>query len=439
MRRTAWESCTGYSPLPHREVGQEIGRVTSECCGVRVLLSTIGSRGDVQPLVALALALRSLRQEVRLCVPPDFQEWIEGYGFPVTPLGPAVRQAAVAPRPAAAGPPSPDAVRQAIEGTVAVQFETIAAAAEGCDLMLGATALQVAAPSVAERRGIPYVFAAYSPAVLPSPHHAPPPIAPGQVPPAAADYTDAWARDAERWNGMWSDAINAQRTAGGLEPVDEVRRYVHTSHPWLAADPVLAPWPGPADSPVFQSGAWLLPDERPLPAEVEQFLAAGEPPIYFGFGSTRAPEEMAQVMLQAARRVGRRAILSQGWANLAPGGDHSDCLGIGEVNFRALFPRVAAVVHHGGAGTTTLAALAGVPQVVMPQIYDQFYWAQRVQDLGIGSAHPPGAARVDSLTSALEGALRPEARVRARALAPTVRTDGAEVAARRLVAAGARK
>ena len=142
---------------------------------MRVLLSTIGSRGDVQPLVALGMELRALGQEVRLCVPPDFRGWIEGLGMPVTPIGPELRPTGKA-NPGAALP-TPEQRRRMVEGTVAAQFETIGAAARGCDVIVGATALQIAAPSVAESLGIPYVFAAYCPAVLPSPHHAPPVLA----------------------------------------------------------------------------------------------------------------------------------------------------------------------------------------------------------------------------------------------------------------------
>src|SRR6476659_1399389 len=142
---------------------------------MRVLLSTIGSRGDVQPLVALAVELRDMGADVRMCVPPDFREWIEQLGISVTPIGPELRSTGkVAP---SATPITPERRRQMMEGTVATQFETIAAAAEGCDVIVGATALQVAAPSIAERMGIPYVFAAYCPTVLPSPHHAPPVLA----------------------------------------------------------------------------------------------------------------------------------------------------------------------------------------------------------------------------------------------------------------------
>jgi len=407
---------------------------------MRVLLSTIGSRGDVQPLVALALQLRALGQEVRLCVPPDFREWIEGLGLPMTPIGPEVRIFAASTPSAPLGLPSAELRRQLVDGTVATQFETITLAAEGCDVIVGATALQVAAPSIAERMGIPYVFAAYCPVVLPSPHHAPPPLPlPGQSPaPSNADNRELWARDAERVNGTFGAALNSHRASRGLAPVSDVRRHMFTDRPWLPADPTLAPWPGPVDQEVFQTGAWILPDERPLSSELETFLDAGEPPIYFGFGSMRGTPDLGQVMVQTARALGRRAIVSRGWADLSLVDDDPDCLAIGEANLQELFERVAAVVHHGGSGTTTVAALAGTPQVVVPQIYDQHYWARRVQELGIGTAHAPGAPTVDSLTSALEHTLRPVMTARARSIAAAVRRDGARVAAERLMPVGAR-
>ena len=183
---------------------------------MRVLLSTIGSRGDVQPLVALASQLRALGQEVRLCVPPDFRDWIENLGMPITPIGPEVRRTGKAS--ATAARPTPEQRRQMMEDTVAAQFETIAGAAHGCDVMVGATALQIAAPSIAEKMGIPYVFAAYCPTVLPSPHHAPPVLAMlGDTPaPPSGDYTELWVRDGRRWNETW--AIPAQLASGNTRP-----------------------------------------------------------------------------------------------------------------------------------------------------------------------------------------------------------------------------
>jgi vancomycin aglycone glucosyltransferase len=404
---------------------------------MRVLLSTIGSRGDVQPLVALAVQLKAFGDDVRLCVPPDFRDWIESLGIPVTPIGPEVRNAGAARRTSAVtpAPPSPEQLRQVIEATVATQFDTIGAAARGCDVIVAATALQVAARSVAEIMNIPYVFAAYCPIVLPSPHHPPPPLppVPGQTPaPATATNLELWARSAERFNHTFGAALNSRRASLGLAPITDVQGYMLTDCPWLVADPMLAPWPDSADQTVFQTGAWILPDERPLSTELERFLDAGEPPVYFGLGSTHAPGEVSQAMVEAARALGRRAIVSRGWADLSLVTGHPDCLVVDEVNLQALFTRVAAVVHHGGAGTTTLAASAGAPQVVIPQVYDQHYWAQRVHHLGIGTAHAPGTPNTDSLTSALTRTLQPEVAARARSIATAVRTDGARTAAERL-------
>jgi vancomycin aglycone glucosyltransferase len=327
-----------------------------------------------------------------------------------------------------------------IEGTVAAQFETIGAAAQGCDVIVGATALQIAAPSIAERLGIPYIFAAYCPAVLPSPHHAPPVLTMrGDTPaPAMDDYGELWAQDSRRWNDTWRDLLNTHRTSLGLAPVTQVHRHILTNRPWLACDPTLGPWPDPSDDAVFQTGAWILADDRPLSPELEAFLDAGEPPIYFGFGSIRAPEALSRVMIDSARALGRRAIVSRGWADLSLVDEQPDCLSIGEVNQQALFKRVAAVVHHGGAGTTTAATRAGAPQVVMPQHYDQPYWAQRVQQLGIGTSHTPGTPTTESLTSALGRTLRSDVAERARSVAAATREDGAQFAARQLVTANAR-
>ena len=406
---------------------------------MRVLLSTIGSRGDVQPLVALALQLRELDQQVRLCVPPDFRDWIAGLGFDVVPIGPELRSTGKidpnAPRP------TPEQIRRMMEGTVAAQFDTITAAALGCDVIVGATALQIAARSVAERMGIAYVFAAYCPCVLPSPHHAPP-VLPmlGHVPnPSPNQYVELWDEDAQRSNATWGPLLDARRTSLGLAPVGDVRAHVLTERPWLAADPTLAPWPEPAGGAVFQTGAWILPDERPLDPDLERFLDAGEPPVYFGFGSIRAPEGLARAMIESARALGRRAIVLRGWAELSLVDDTPDCIAIGEVNQQALFGRVAAVVHHGGAGTTTAAAMAGAPQVVIPQMYDQHYWARRVADLRIGAAHAADTPTTASLTSALERVLQPEVATRARAVAGTMRGDGARVAAEQLVRAASRE
>ena len=352
---------------------------------MRVLLSTVGSRGEVEPMVALASALREQGDEAVLCAPPDFAELAGSVEVPFVPVGPSVRGTA---RPATTTVPTPEQRQQMIEGTVAAQFDAVGRAAGGCDVVVACGALAIAARSVAESRGIPSVYAAFCPVTLPSPHHAPPVHGMlGETPPLAdADRVRLWVEDARRWNERWGAALNAHRDALGLPPVTDVRGHLFTDRPWLAADPFLAPWPDPSDEHVLQVGAWMRRDRRPLPDEVEAFLAAGPPPVYVGFGSVRAPRDAAASAIAAGRAAGVRVLLSGGWADLAADDDGDDHLAIGEVDHGSLFPRCAAVAHHGGAGTTTTAAASGVPQVVVPRIYDQFWFADRMS--GSGSVRP---------------------------------------------------
>ncbi len=399
---------------------------------MRVLLSANGSRGDVQPLVALALSLRAAGQQARLCVPENFRDWIEGLGFPFTPLAPQPG------RGAGASGAQPDRLPERVQAIIADQFATISAVARDCDVIVAAAPLP-AARSVAQALQIRYVYTVVCPVFLPSPHHAPTSVlASGhQQRLGAAGNSELWARNAERFNINLGPALNRHRASVGLAPVDDVRDHIFTERPWLTADPVLAPWPGPANGTVFQTGAWIIPDDRPLSPDLETFLQAGEPPLYFGFGSMPMPADLAQVIVQAARQTGRRGIISAGWAGLTLTDRVPDCLVVGEVNLRRLFAQVAAVVHHGGAGTTTLAALAGAPQVIAPQRHDQPYWAQRVSDLGIGCAHAPGVPTADSLTAALDHALAPSVAARARSVGSAMGSTGARIAAENLIASSA--
>jgi vancomycin aglycone glucosyltransferase len=398
---------------------------------MRVLLSTYDSRGGVEPLVGLAVQLRALGAEVRICAPPDqeFAERLAGFGVPLVPFGESVRAMTTASR--FSGPPSEGDLRRHIDGLIAAQFDTVAAAAEGCDALV-ATALPwtaAGARSAAEKLDIRYVYASYHPSHLPSPHHPPPQYA-GWTP-GIIDNRVLWDLNAQNANALFGATLNSHRASIGLPPVDNVLDYAFTDHPWLAADPTLGPWQEPAGLDVVQTGAWLLLDERPLPAELVEFLDAGTPPVYVGFGSMplRASKYIAQVSIEAIRAQGRRALFSHGWAELALIDDRDDCFAVGEVNQQSLFERVAAVVHHGGAGTTTTAARAGAPQVVVPQGADQVYWARRVDHLGIGTAHIGAAPTAQSLSAALATILGPETRARASAVAGTIRTDGATVAA----------
>jgi vancomycin aglycone glucosyltransferase len=378
-------------------------------------------------LLGFAVAVRKLGAEVRLCAPPDFADLAARVGVEMVPAGISVRglvHGANGSRPS--GPA--DAPRVAAE-LVAAQFETVAAAADGCDAVVATGLMPAGVRSVAEVRGIPYVLAAFQARSFPAPHQTPMQRPGKPFPPGVTDNRVLWEVDAERVQALYGAPLNAHRAALGLPPVDNVRDHVFTDHPWLASDPTLDPWPGSPNLDVVQTGAWILPDERPLPAGLGAFLDAGTPPVFVSFGSVRAPEDAAVVAIGAIRAQGRRIVVARGWAELSGIDDQDDCFVVGEVNHQALFSRVAAVVHHGGAGTTTTASRAGVPQVVVPQIADQPYWAGRVAELGIGVAHDGSRPTLESLSAALSTALRPETRARATEVAAAIRTDGAATAA----------
>ncbi|MCX4696194.1 glycosyltransferase [Streptomyces sp. NBC_01408] len=384
-------------------------------------------------MVGLAVALRELGAEVRVCAPPDeeFAERLAGVGVPVVPAGRPVRPLVVSVTPGSA-----EGLAQRASELMAAQFDTVAAAAEGCEVLVATGPLPVTAGarSVAEKLGIRYVHVSHQPVSLPSPYRRPP-ARRGQTVPEATDNRALWDRDARIANTMFGDMLNTQRASFGLPPVDSIRDYAFTDRPWLATDPVLDPWQPTADLDVVQTGAWLPADERPLPDELVAFLDAGAPPVYVGFGSMpmSAPKELARVAVEAIRAQGRRAVVYRGWAELDLIDDQDDCFVVGEVNQRALFLRTAAVVHHGSAGTTTTATGAGAPQVVVAQGADQPYWADRVAELGIGVAHDGPAPTTESLSAALRTALAPGTRARATAVAGTIRTDGTTVAAKLLL------
>lgn len=399
---------------------------------MRVLLSTYDSRGGVEPLLALAVQLPARGVQVRVCAPPDaeFAARAAGFGVAVVPVGDSVRELMTA-----SGPQSETDLRRHLDELMAAQFDTVAGAAEGCDALVatGLPAIAAATRSVTDKLGIHYRYASYHPTHLPSPHHPPPEYAGGPFQSNEIENRVLWGLNARNVNVLFGAALNDHRAAIGLPPLDDVRDYAVTDHPWLAADPTLGPWQQPAGLDVVQTGAWVMPDERPLPAELVAFLDAGPPPVYVGFGSMAVcdSKELAGVATQAIRALGGRAVLAHGWAELAPIDDGDDCFAVGEVNQQALFRRVAATVHHGGAGTTTTAARAGVPQVVIPQGKDQLYWAERVSELGIGTTLAGPIPDVESLTAAVATALTLSGT--ASAVAGAVRGDGAAIAAGLLV------
>ena len=245
-------------------------------------------------MLGLAVQLRALGAQVRVCAPPNFAERLAEVGVELVPVGASARTLATGQH----------------ADLFAGQFDAVnavTAAAEGCDALVATGMMPAAAGvrSAAEKLGIRYVYVTFQQLMLPSPRH-PPLMYPGR--PFPPERTDA-----KSINAMFCEALNAFRVSIGLPPVADVRAYVRDdvigTRPWLATDPILDPWQQAPDLDVVQTGAWILPDERPLPADLEAFLDAGAPPVYIGFGSMPMQStDVARVAIDAIRAHGRRAV-----------------------------------------------------------------------------------------------------------------------------------
>ena len=401
---------------------------------MRILISAVGTRGDVQPALALALELRKHGHSVRMCISPNFLDWARNLGLDALPMGVEMRMPSQ--KSATSSKLTPEELklmRASMPDLIRNQFDTIGNASKDCNVIIGANAHQYAAPSIAELMGIYCITAVYAPVAIPSSSIAPPP-APGQnLPtPTTLSIEEQWLNTSRHWNERALDRINQNRDRLGMASISDVLDYVLTDHTWLAADATLAPVPATPKRSIFQSGTWVLPDETPLPAKLNTFLGNGEPPVLMGFGSMPASGDIARHIVEAICAHGKRIIFMKGWAALDILEESQNCIAVDEVNYNMLLPRVTAIIHHGGAGTTAAAARAGIPQIITPMFSDQFYWGNRVEELGLGITKPYATITRELMEESLGEVFIPDVQSRARTLSEQVRRDGAEVAAKQL-------
>ena len=359
-------------------------------------------------MLALARGLARRGHEVVFCGPPDFADDAREQGIELRPAGTSVR-AYLEERAAVLHGGALAALRgggRYVEEHIGRQLRGLAAAIDRADWVLAAGS-NFAASSVAELRGARFRMIAYCPSLLRSRQQTPFALPRGELP--------AWANRAAWWaleryvERVVGPALGRARAALGLPPLRDLFRAIVGERPALAAEPILAPVPRDLADEVVALGCLHPFEPEPLPDKLEAFLAAGEPPVYVGFGSMTDPDPAAatRIVLDAVARAGVRAVLSRGWAGLGGVPLPSEVMEIGPVSHASLFARVAAVVHHGGAGTTTTAARAGAPQILVPHILDQFHWAHRVARLGLGPPPIPrrrlDAARLAEVLAAVSG------------------------------------
>ncbi|MEB2610994.1 glycosyltransferase [Burkholderia cenocepacia] len=384
---------------------------------MKLVIATYGTEGDTRPLAALGRALMDAGHEVRLLADAATLGSAAALGVPSAPLSGDIRHA-IAPEGALA-----DAVRGrggfndtskalaaiANANTGAWMREVVDASA-GCDALLVSGLVSFVGLSVAEYRGIPAIGTGMIP-ITPTAEFASPFLPPGKLP--------RWLNRASHrlvnallWQAFRKSTNAARAGVCGLPP----RQHVWTDHPMLyGVSPALLS--GPADWPanVQACGQWRI-DARAWapPPELAAFLDAGEPPVYIGFGSMAGFDRAAMAAALTQALAGRRALFYPGWSGIDASLLPAHVRVIGDTPHDWLFPRVAMAVHHGGSGTTHSAARAGIASVVVPFAGDQFFWANRLQRLGVADA-PVAGRRMDAvaLARAIAFAERGETKARA--------------------------
>lgn len=354
---------------------------------MNVVLAPIGTEGDVRPLASLARSLQDAGHETRFLVSPDLVDICLSVGVRPIPAGDALKPEMEKINKAGNGKPiqALKAMISALRKGVSVEFEAHAPYSKWADLLVGSSPFQFATASYCERYSIPGILVGHVGGIVPS-RFQPPPNVPRPLPRPLNSLI--WRTSFVLMELAVGKHLASERAKLGLGPM--VGGLRGQKFPTLVAmDPEL--WPIAKDAPpyVHQCGYLRRPDDVELPREVEAFLAQGEAPIYLGFGSmaTNQAAQTNTAVAEALRITGMRAIVSQGWSDIAGGGDR--ILPCGHLPHTALFPRMSVIVHHGGAGTSWTAARSGTPQVVVPHIMDQPGWAIRLQALGLAAKPIP--------------------------------------------------
>lgn len=395
---------------------------------MRITIVSMDTRGGVQPYVALARGLVGRGHAVRAIAPSDLTSSFDGSAVEIVALDGSVEEV-LRGAGGAAEKGALASIRlsmRELPGRIEGWTRTALAACRGSDLVLGGVGGMVVALSVAEKLGVPFVEAHLQPIGAPTAAY------PAVMLPGTPAWLGGWATRASHrlselaiWKPFEGPMMRSRERVLGLSG----RPMAHRSQPVLYAfSRHVVPVPTDAARARHVTGYWFLDAAasfRPEP-RLEAFLGRGGPVISVGFGSMGSadPAELARTVVSATRRAGARAVLLSGWGGLRAVED-DDVLAVDSVPHDWLFTRVAATVHHGGAGTTGAALRAGIPTLVVPFTMDQPFWGSRVAALGVGPLPIPRRRLTeDALARALSTMLTDvPMRARAAALGEAIRAE----------------
>eukprot|EP00743_Colponemidia_sp_Colp-15_P005351 GILK01005753.1.p1 GENE.GILK01005753.1~~GILK01005753.1.p1 ORF type:complete len:881 (-),score=93.45 GILK01005753.1:73-2670(-) len=414
---------------------------------LRFVILTVGSRGDVQPFVALGKELMKLGHKVRIATHKVFEEFVKEHDMEFWPLAgdPAELMAMMVQHDNMF---SYAFVKDGLTTKRTFIKELLDTAWEACSMPVDGSGLYspdviIANPPsfaglhIAEKLGIPLYMAFTMPwsrtKVTPSPFF---PKLQTRATGGRLNYLTYSAVDRLLWAGI-RDMVNTWRTKSlGLVPIATKKwighRLIHDLNvPFLYCfSPSLLPRPSDWGSSIDVSGFWFLDEAKSTewqpPPDLKEFLEKGEPPVFIGFGSivVADPDKLTRLVMEAARISGRRCLVQQGWAGMSNASPPPNVMMLGKAPHDWLFPRCAAVVHHGGAGTTAAGLSAGKPTVIVPFFGDQYFWGRIVSQQGVGpSPIPYNVITAQQLAVSIEFCFQPEVVEKAAALGDKVNTE----------------
>jgi UDP:flavonoid glycosyltransferase YjiC (YdhE family) len=404
---------------------------------MRIVIVTTGTRGDVQPYVALGLGLQRAGHRVRLATHAAFREFVTGRGLDFAPIagdpqGFMAHQEGLPPLNVSGN--TLRFLRQYIREAMPLGWQALTDGWNACqdaDVIAFSLTGAVIGYHVAEKMGAP-CYPAYLQNVIPT-RAFPSYLSPVHTWGGTYNLLSYALFDQCLWQFMRPYLNELRQEALGLPPLPLEHPLERMRNQRLAQlcgfSAVVLPKPLKWGDWVHVTGFWFLdhlPGWRP-PAGLVDFLESGPPPVCVGFGSTPSsnPEAMTALVLDALARTGLRGILVTGWGGLSNSDLPDEVYKIESIPYDWLFPRVTAVVHHGGVGTMSAALRAGVPSVAVPLFWDQPFWAHRLAALGAGPEPiPQKHLSAGRLAAAIEIAVGDEViRTRAVALGRSLRAE----------------
>lgn len=354
---------------------------------MKIIIVTQGSLGDVRPFLSIGIAFRKRGDEVIVCAPGNFQELFSSHGFQFYSIGLDFQSIA-----SENGADKTEKVQkkksvmQLLNQSITDQFLALPSIAKEAGLIIG-NGFDFAGRSIAGYYKIPYFIIVPMPLAFRSKYHAPMSI-PYQHLPSWLNLFFWWAGEIGS-KILFCKKINKHRRDLGLSEISNYTDFM-SEDALLAADSILAPLP-PDCKNIFQCGFLDFDEEIMTDRKILDFINEGTPPVYIGFGSMTydTPEKTSEILKELIECGNFRFIISKGWANLGLKTESKNVLFIDYVPHSKLFPMMSVIIHHGGAGTTSAAARAGIPQIIIPHAMDQFYWGDRVMKLKIGVAPIP--------------------------------------------------